>query len=863
MTKKKLLSLILAVCMVITLLPAGLITAFADGDDIPALQLGANDVYAPYNTWEDEESGNVSYEYTEYSFTPDISATYWFCSGSGVMTDPYCYVRDADGYEFEVSGSTDDYGEFRNFLFSAELEGGETYYIYIGHYEYDISEGLTDLSYKLYISTENSFAVNTFVYADGSSVFAPPYSEEGAEVSFILYPETPVDAGSYSVSVTYEEPDLGIVDVVWEENNGLYTFEMPATSVTIEVYAEDDPDDPDDPLNPEDYIELLPGANLISADCYGYNFTPDESGTYYFCSVSTCDPCCDDLFDTSTGEQVEVTGDMDDVESVSGLYDFSFSADLEADTTYQLRLSELYGNGSDYNLYIGFNGLPIGTEVEGEGYIHAPVCAAAGDTVAFKPFQTSREYNLSGVSASYFDDDTNTDVEIDCEVSDGIYYFEMPASPVTITATFEGLSSENATELFFGINSISIPASVSKVFSFTPDETDTYVFYTDAASPIDTKAVLYDSDFSELTSNDDSTFVGSNFEIDYTLEAGGTYYLVVSEYDCRAVECNLIVDKYAPVSFVSHTLELSGEIGVRFNLKISEDVVFEDSYVDFTVGKSGRQRQYFSDLGYDPRYGCNFLTCYVGAYRMADEITPVIHYFLDDEESTITLDSYSVKDYINYVLDNTVNYADEEVALVKSLADLGYYSQIYLSDLHGYEIGENGKYAQMPAPVTEEYDYADVQNIIGDRSQYALEYDHNKVEKVTFSLNLEASTCIYLYVTVKDGVAIDSVVDGDYNNIEFTQVSDSVYKIAIRDILAYNLGEYYTIYVYDESSNELAHLWVNPLAYVARVLELNAENPEKAALCDTVCAVYNYYAAACAVKDMLNEEPIGPYPFVP
>ena len=69
MISKKLFSVLLALCMVLSIMPAGLV-AFAD-DDPEALHVGKNTVV----------SG------TTYTFTPEEDGNYWFCSVSDFDVD--------------------------------------------------------------------------------------------------------------------------------------------------------------------------------------------------------------------------------------------------------------------------------------------------------------------------------------------------------------------------------------------------------------------------------------------------------------------------------------------------------------------------------------------------------------------------------------------------------------------------------------------------------------------------------------------------------------------------------------------------------------------------------------------------------
>ena len=69
-------------------------------------------------------------------------------------------------------------------------------------------------------------------------------------------------------------------------------------------------------------------------------------------------------------------------------------------------------------------------------------------------------------------------------------------------------------------------------FSFVPEETDTYVFY--SMSEEDTLGYLYDAEMNEIAS-DDEMGEGSNFSIKHSLDAGEQYYFGAKFYNIKDV----------------------------------------------------------------------------------------------------------------------------------------------------------------------------------------------------------------------------------------------------------------------------------------------------------------------------------------
>lgn len=81
--------------------------------------------------------------------------------------------------------------------------------------------------------------------------------------------------------------------------------------------------------------------------------------------------------------------------------------------------------------------------------------------------------------------------------------------------------------LHTGSNSVYVSSSDGVYYSFTPTSTRRYSFYSSGSA--DTKAVLYDSNWSQLISDDDNGD-GYNFSFSYNLTYGKTYYLKVTKY---------------------------------------------------------------------------------------------------------------------------------------------------------------------------------------------------------------------------------------------------------------------------------------------------------------------------------------------
>ena len=292
-----------------------------------------------------------------------------------------------------------------------------------------------------------------------------------------------------------------------------------------------------------------------------------------------------------------------------------------------------------------------------------------------------------------------------------------------------------------------------------------------------------------------------------------------------------------------HALMLSsGDVGVIFNVSFNIQAGIILDYMEFFTGKVGKHTVQFSEATQNDNGTYSFI-CPIGAYRMADKITPVFHYYKtsDLEDRTITLQQYSVSDYINFVLEHKAIYEDDVVNAVKALADYGYYSQRYLSQYHGYEVGENGKYEEMLNICGTSYDAETVRAALTDYSDSPFLHNTFNAEPATYSLNLESDISIYVYFNVQSGNTRQFQAYTDTGEaLEIKQTGEDTYRIKISGIKASSLDENIKFNVYTENGINVFSGFISPYHYICRVLEDYGDEPGKEDLCNAVCALYYY-----------------------
>ena len=339
----------------------------------------------------------------------------------------------------------------------------------------------------------------------------------------------------------------------------------------------------------------------------------------------------------------------------------------------------------------------------------------------------------------------------------------------------------------------------------------------------------------------DRVFVGwQNGETLY--QPGDAYTVTYNNVTFTAVYSELT----AP-AFTSHALVLSGEIGVIFNLKVPDGFDATGAKMTFAIGKSGESEMAFSDASYNAYTNEYSFVCYVGAYRMADKITPSFSYFDGEDELVVEGKPYAAKDYIDFVRANSGSYDEETVTLVNALADYGHYSQIYLGRIHNYSVGDgvDDRYAAMTAYETDSYNYGTVKRDVRNRGMVK-DFDSDKVSKITYNLDLESKTNLYINITVKNGVVPDEATLADGTVLPITQKSKNVYRISINDIKAGELNSDFSVTVKSEGG-QIAAVTVSPMSYVCAVLSAESGSLTEADIRDTVCALFWYGVAAEAI----------------
>jgi C1A family cysteine protease len=280
---------------------------------------------------------------------------------------------------------------------------------------------------------------------------------------------------------------------------------------------------------------------------------------------------------------------------------------------------------------------------------------------------------------------------------------------------------------------------------------------------------------------------------------------------------------------------LSGQIGMNFYMTIPEEYINTNTNpeVTFTIAADEKSRT-TTAIGEKLDDGRYKFTCLLTSIEMADRITAVYSYEVDDVQKTISKDAI-VRMYLEDLLAQTNDTETKD--LVKALADYGHYVQLYLKGIRNWEFATD--YKKMELCYTQSYAPDEVLTAVNSNA-IVREDNSDAIEKITFSLVLDSETAIRVYFKMAEGYNGAFTVTGAATTAE--KLTDGRYLVEIKNIGASKIGDEYEFNVATDG-NGTAHVKVSALSYVQAMLK-NAEASDDAK--NAVCAIYYYYKAAQA-----------------
>ncbi len=357
------------------------------------------------------------------------------------------------------------------------------------------------------------------------------------------------------------------------------------------------------------------------------------------------------------------------------------------------------------------------------------------------------------------------------------------------------------------------------------------------------EALYYASLTSAGSGTWDMTIPAELGEGSYTLKVFSEQQNGDYDTDYASAPRTVTLTVYEPVTvpkFASHSLVLSGQIGVNFfmDLRALSDEERVGTYMTFAISGKGSvpsEPVYFdaSQMNSDALY--HKFTCYVNSIQMADTITATYHWFEDGAEKTVS-ENYSIKQYISSFDAKKESYDEKTVALVHALADYGHYVQSFL-DEHNDNWSVGTDYAEMDLHYAENYDITAIMTAV---SGYAIVKDDQTdgdIEAITYALLLDSETAIKVYFTPSsEYTGTPSVtVDG---NAYTAKKTGGRYVVVIPNISAHQLIVSHTIEL--TTTKGTATVTVSALSYVKGALDYYTDaDPQNA-----MAAIYAYSKAA-------------------
>ena len=351
---------------------------------------------------------------------------------------------------------------------------------------------------------------------------------------------------------------------------------------------------------------------------------------------------------------------------------------------------------------------------------------------------------------------------------------------------------------------------------------------------------------------------GYTFSMEVTLPetgwANATRNILLSVYggDYRLDNVTITTAKKPAVTFASHSLVLAEEIGLNFFMDLSAltEEEKENSYMTFVISHNNKVYRSNFDSEFLNSTGAYYgFTCNLSSVEMAETVLPVFHFGNGD---TVTGTPYSVKAYINYVVNHAGSFDSSVVTLVKALGDYGHYMQVYLGNKNSWTAGTD--YTVSPryrsADYTSEMHAAYAGNLVGEAISKNI--DGTAVTRVTYNLNFNTITYINVKLTASEAITASAFVNGQRVNAED---AGSYYLLRTGGLPISKLGKRFTITGSGSTNTNSFTVTLSGLSYIRSILNQGSETYTGAK--NAMASLYDYYTAAMDYiyyKDSLSGE---------
>lgn len=237
-------------------------------------------------------------------------------------------------------------------------------------------------------------------------------------------------------------------------------------------------------------------------------------------------------------------------------------------------------------------------------------------------------------------------------------------------------------------------------------------------------------------------------------------------------------------SVAGYSVSLRGNIGLNYYVDINSYYADQNAVMTFCKESDGSEIASF-DISEAVQTEVNgksyyMFTCPLPASYMSEKITAK----LTADGTDFNFAPYSVKEYADYILDNSDTYANE-TALVKAMLNYGAYSEIALRNVETSET--NAKLSDDEKMLGELPDLSE--------NKYTVSGTSENIKYAGSVISLKTETVIRHYFKLAEGADINSL-NFTVNGETVTPVADgSYYRIDITGVNAVNIDKNYQVMV--------------------------------------------------------------------
>ena len=398
-----------------------------------------------------------------------------------------------------------------------------------------------------------------------------------------------------------------------------------------------------------------------------FTFTPDETCKYTFYSYDTFDDPYLEIFNGSTRVAYRNDNDYND--------NFLLHVELTEDVTYTVRARCYNRQAGSYTMFAQKTVNATGIEFSCDAYT-----TSFGAPVNPKVNTIPENAFLEGTCTLTFEDEEIVGEKDGYDVAVAIGTTTITATWGEFTATAQ-VTVEEPTELQLGTTEGTLTKDVTalgnagcKTFSFTPEETESYEFYSLSERDID--VYVFDEEFNYLEWNDDTDLMSENEHDFYSineLTAGETYYFALYGYDDFDVPYSVVLNKVVdPTSLsIAQGEEITVCVGTPVTLQSvlgPEDARFverswscdntdvfgmsasEDDYAEFTANQVGTAVVTVKTVDDDVELTASCTVTVTEAPALEEDVLTSVTQPLVGQDATFGLFTFTPEEDGNYVV---------------------------------------------------------------------------------------------------------------------------------------------------------------------------------------------------------------------